>query len=211
MNTRFLGTLTAVFLTFFISLPTLAAVQGQFVQKDNLFPRVEFATSEGKVVVELDRSRAPITVNNFLTYVQDGSYKGSVFHRVERDEENDRDFVIQGGGYDKNYDGLHENDPIFNESGSGLENDMYTIAMAYQDRKPHSATRQFFFNMDNNDHLNPGSDWGFAVFGSVVEGFETLDKIMRVETDYQEKIGYSYVPKQPVIIFNIKVLEAQPY
>ena len=141
MNTRFLGTLTAVFLTFFISLPTLAAVQGQFVQKDNLFPRVEFATSEGKIVVELDRSRAPITVNNFLTYVQDGSYKGSVFHRVERDEENDRDFVIQGGGYDKNYDGLHENDPIFNESGSGLENDMYTIAMAYQDRKPHSATR----------------------------------------------------------------------
>ena len=65
--------------------------------------------------------------------------------------------------------------------------------------------------MDNNEHLNPGSDWGFSVFGTVVEGFETLDKIMAVETDYQEKIGYSYVPKQPVVIFDIKVLEAQPY
>lgn len=204
--------LTTLLLSALILLAPLAhsAVPGEFVQKNNLFPRVEFATSMGKIVVEMDRSRAPITVNNFLTYVKDGSYKGSVFHRVERDEENDRDFVIQGGGYDKDYDGLYENDPIFNESGSGLRNDMYTIAMAYQDRKPHSATRQFFFNMDNNDHLNPGSDWGFAVFGSVVEGFDTLDKIMQVETDFQEKIGYSYVPKQAVIIFDIKVLEETP-
>ena len=165
-------------LGLFFSVSSLAAQEGRFVQKDNIFPRVEIVTSMGSIVVELDRSKAPITVNNFLTYVSDKSYQGSVFHRIERDVENDRDFVIQGGGYDKDYDGLHENNPIFNESGNGLKNDMYSIAMAYQDRQPHSGTRQFFFNMDNNDHLNPGKDWGFAVFGSVMDGYDTLDKIM---------------------------------
>ncbi|RJF34748.1 peptidylprolyl isomerase [Pseudoalteromonas gelatinilytica] len=200
-----------IFLLSFILLfahSSFAATEGKFIQKDNMFPRVEIVTTLGSIVVEMDRSRAPITVNNFLTYVADGSYQGSVFHRVERDEDNERDFVIQGGGYDKDYDGLHENDPIFNESGNGLKNDMYSIAMAYQDRKPHSGTRQFFFNMDDNDHLNPGRDWGFAVFGMVMDGYETLDKIMRVETAFNEKIGYSFVPKDPVVILNVKVLDA---
>ena len=86
--------------SLFFSVSSLAAQEGRFVQKDNIFPRVEIVTSLGSIVVELDRSRAPITVNNFLTYVSDKSYQGSVFHRVERDVENDRDFVIQGGGYD---------------------------------------------------------------------------------------------------------------
>ncbi|MGO3300951.1 MAG: peptidylprolyl isomerase [Pseudoalteromonas sp.] len=187
-----------------------AAQEGRFVQKDNIFPRVEIVTTLGNITVELDRSRAPITVNNFLTYVADGSYQGTVFHRIERDVENDRDFVIQGGGYDKKYDGVYEGDPIFNESGNGLKNDMYSIAMAYQDREPHSGTRQFFFNMDNNDHLNPGRDWGFAVFGNVMEGYETLDKIMKVETGFNDKIGYDFVPKKPVVILNIKILDPTP-
>lgn len=186
-----------------------AAVDGKFVQKDNLFPRVKMTTSLGILVMELDRLRAPITVNNFLTYVANGDYKGSVFHRVERDDANEKDFVIQGGGYDKDYDGMFERTPIFNESGNGLRNDMYTIAMAYQDNKPHSATRQFFFNMDDNSHLNPGKGWGFAVFGYVVEGTETLDKIMQVETGYNAKLGYSFIPKEPVIIFSVDVLEEQ--
>jgi peptidyl-prolyl cis-trans isomerase A (cyclophilin A) len=107
-------------------------------------------------------------------------------------------------------EGLHQNDPIFNESGNGLKNDMYSIAMAYQDRQPHSGTRQFFFNMDNNDHLNPGRDWGFAVFGTVMEGYETLDKIMAVKTVYNEKIGYDFVPETPVVILNIKMIEPTP-
>lgn len=196
-------------LLLFLSLSATAAVSGKAVQKNNLFVRVKMATNMGDIIVELDRSRAPITANNFLTYVMDGSYQGSVFHRVERDEENDKDFVIQGGGYDKKYQGLHENKPIYNESGNGLKNDMYTIAMAYQDGKPHSGTRQFFFNMDDNDHLNPGRNWGFAVFGNVVEGYETLDKIMQVQTDFNDKIGYSYVPKKPVVIYNISVLPAE--
>ncbi|WP_404338515.1 peptidylprolyl isomerase [Pseudoalteromonas mariniglutinosa] len=191
----------------FFTTHSFAAQEGRFIQKDNIFPRVEIVTTLGSIVVEMDRSRAPITVNNFLTYVADGSYQGSVFHRIERDVENDRDFVIQGGGYDKDYDGLHENDPIFNESGNGLKNDMYSIAMAYQDREPHSGTRQFFFNMDDNDHLNPGRDWGFAVFGNVMEGYETLDKIMKVATGFNDKIGYDFVPETPVVILNVKVLE----
>lgn len=193
-----------------LSQSLFAATEGRFVQKNNMFPRVEITTTMGKIVIEMDRSKAPITVNNFLTYVMDGSYKGTVFHRVERDVENERDFVIQGGGYDRDYDGVYEGDPIFNESGNGSKNDMYSIAMAYQDRQPHSATRQFFFNMDDNDHLNPGKDWGFAVFGMVMEGYETLDKIMQVETGFNEKIGYDFVPKTPVIILNMAVLEPTP-
>lgn len=193
-----------------LSQPLIAATEGRFVQKNNMFPRVEITTTMGKIVIEMDRSKAPITVNNFLTYVMDGSYKGTVFHRVERDVENERDFVIQGGGYDRNYDGVYEGDPIFNESGNGSKNDMYSIAMAYQDRQPHSGTRQFFFNMDDNDHLNPGKDWGFAVFGMVMEGYETLDKIMQVETGFNEKIGYDFVSKTPVIILNMTVLEPTP-
>ncbi|KNC66803.1 peptidylprolyl isomerase [Pseudoalteromonas ardens] len=185
--------------------------EGRFVQKDNLFPKVQLNTSLGKVIVELDRSRAPITVNNFLTYVINGDYKGSVFHRVERDEANERDFVIQGGGYDKDYDGMFERPAIFNESGNGLKNNMYTIAMAYQDNKPHSGTRQFFFNMDDNDHLNPGRGWGFAVFGSVADGFDTLDKIMQVETDYNKKLGYTFIPKTPVIIHSIEMLPEETF
>ncbi|KZN58972.1 peptidylprolyl isomerase [Pseudoalteromonas luteoviolacea] len=185
--------------------------EGRFVQKDNLFPKVQINTSVGKITVELDRSRAPITVNNFLTYVVNDDYKGSVFHRVERDEANEKDFVIQGGGYDKDYDGMFERKPIFNESGNGMKNDMYSVAMAYQDNKPHSGTRQFFFNMDDNDHLNPGRGWGFAVFGNVTDGYETLDKIMQVETGYNKKLGYSFIPKTAVVIYSVDILPAEEF
>ena len=194
-----------------LSSSAIAEMSGKFVQKNNLFPRVQINTSKGPIVLELDRSRAPITVNNFLTYVVNKDYNGSVFHRVERDEVNDQDFVIQGGGYDREYDGMFEREAIFNESGNGLENDMYSVAMAYQDNKPHSATRQFFFNMDDNEHLNPGKDWGFAVFGNVIEGYETLDKIMRVETGYNEKLGYTFIPKEPIIILSVDVLKQPEY
>lgn len=196
---------------FFIILSALclslnAQTKGEFIQKDNAFPQVKIITSMGEIVVELDRRKAPLTVNNFLSYVADGGYEGTVFHRVEHDPEQERDFVIQGGGYDKKYDGMYTGVSIPNESGNGLKNDMYTIAMAYQDRKPHSATRQFFFNMNDNDHLNPGRDWGFAVFGYVMEGTETLDKIMRVETGCHDKLGWCFVPKTPVEIVKVQVL-----
>ncbi|KZN54097.1 MULTISPECIES: peptidylprolyl isomerase [Pseudoalteromonas] len=203
--------LVFAFLIVTASFAQAANKEGRFVQKDNLFPKVQINTSLGKIIVELDRSRAPLTVNNFLTYVVNGDYKGSVFHRVERDEANEKDFVIQGGGYDKDYDGMFERKPIFNESGNGLKNEMYSVAMAYQDSKPHSGTRQFFFNMDDNDHLNPGRGWGFAVFGNVTDGYETLDKIMQVETGYNQKLGYSFIPKTAVIIHSVDILPAEEF
>ncbi|KZN60999.1 peptidyl-prolyl cis-trans isomerase [Pseudoalteromonas luteoviolacea CPMOR-1] len=203
--------LVFAFIIVTASFAQAANKEGRFVQKDNLFPKVQINTSLGKIIVELDRSRAPLTVNNFLTYVVNGDYKGSVFHRVERDEANEKDFVIQGGGYDKDYDGMFERKPIFNESGNGLKNEMYSVAMAYQDSKPHSGTRQFFFNMDDNDHLNPGRDWGFAVFGNVTDGYETLDKIMQVETGYNQKLGYSFIPKTAVIIHSVDILPAEEF
>lgn len=195
-----------VLLTSFSSAANLIK-KGEFVQKDNAFPLVKLTTTMGDITVELDRRKAPITVNNFLGYVVDGGYEDTVFHRVEHDAEQERDFVIQGGGYDKDYDGAYMGPAIPNESGNGLKNDMYTIAMAYQDRKPHSATRQFFFNMNDNDHLNPGREWGFAVFGYVTEGSETLDKIMRVETGCHDKLGWCFVPKKPVVILKAQALD----
>ncbi|MGL4448795.1 MAG: peptidylprolyl isomerase, partial [Shewanella sp.] len=116
------------------------------IQKDTLYPQVEFDTSLGKIVVELDRTRAPITVDNFLTYVVKGEYNNTIFHRVISD------FVVQGGGLNPQLEELPEGKPIVNESGNGLTNSMGTIAMA-RDNDPHSATRQFYFNVTDNTKL----------------------------------------------------------
>ena len=130
---------------------------GSHVQPDNYYPRVKMVTSMGDIIVELDRSRAPITVNNFLRYVDMRSYEETIFHRIVPD------FVVQGGGYDTNFVEKPSLGKIFNESGNGLKNKMYNITMARQD-DPHSATRQFFFNMAKNDSLDPGRNWGYTVF-----------------------------------------------
>ena len=147
----------------------------------------------GDIIIELDRSRAPITVNNFLLYVQKRSYENTLFHRVEPD------FVIQGGGYDLDFNEKPSFAPIYNESGNGLKNKMYNIAMARKNG-PHTATRQFFFNMDNNSSLDPGRNWGYTVFGSVQEGYEVLDKMMEVKTDVDPKWGWPNVPVEKIII-----------
>jgi peptidyl-prolyl cis-trans isomerase A (cyclophilin A) len=153
----------------------------------------------GDIIVELDRSRAPITVNNFLRYVDKRSYEDTIFHRIMPD------FVVQGGGYDTNFIEKPSFGKIFNESGSGLKNKMYNITMARKD-DPHSATRQFFFNMSNNDSLDPGRDWGYTAFGSVVEGYEVLDKMAEVKTDFDPKYGWSDVPVEQVILIKVIVL-----
>lgn len=118
------------------------------IQPDSLYPQVEFDTSLGKIVVELDRTRAPITVDNFLTYVVKGEYNNTIFHRVISD------FVVQGGGLNPQLEELPAGKPIVNESGNGLSNSMGTIAMA-RDNEPHSATRQFYFNVADNTKLDP--------------------------------------------------------
>lgn len=172
---------------------------GSHIQPDNYYPRVKMVTSMGDIIVELDRSRAPITVNNFLRYVDKRSYEDTIFHRIVEG------FVVQGGGYDTNFIEKPSFGTIFNESGSGLKNNMYSITMARQ-KDPHSANRQFFFNMNDNDSLDPGRGWGYAVFGNVVEGYEVLDKIVMVKTDFDPKYGWSDVPVEQVILKKVIVL-----
>lgn len=189
--------LLCVLLSF--QFPTLAAKDGSEIQADELYPRVKLETSMGDIEVELDRKRAPITVNNFLRYVNRGSYDNTIFHRIVPN------FVVQGGGYDAEFNAQPAFPPIFNESGNGLKNDLYTIAMARQD-SPHSANRQFFFNAKDNDSLNPGRRWGYTVFGQILSGAEVVDAMATVETEYNMKVGWQNVPVEPVMLIKATIL-----
>lgn len=196
---RFIVNLLAIAITF-VSLSVFAASKdGSHIQPNNLYPRVKIETDLGEMVVELDRRRAPITVNNFLRYVEKGSYDNTVFHRIVPG------FVVQGGGYDKDFNELPSFDTIFNESGNGLKNDIYTVAMAREDN-PHSARRQFFFNVSDNEFLNPGRNWGYAVFGLVLEGAEVVDKLAQLETAYNAELGWRDVPVENVMLNKITLL-----
>ncbi|MCW8925364.1 MAG: peptidylprolyl isomerase [Xanthomonadales bacterium] len=166
---------------------------------DNLFPVVRLETSMGIIEVELNRMRAPATSNNFLRYVLEGGYDGTIFHRVMPG------FVVQGGGYTPEIKETAEHESIFNESGNGLQNIRGSVAMArYND--PHSATNQFFFNMENNTSLDPSSrSWGYAVFGEVISGMEVLEAISDVETAYSEKLNAEDVPVEQVLLIKATV------
>jgi len=166
---------------------------------DNMFPVVILETSMGNVEVEMNRMRAPMSVNNFLRYVLESEYDGTIFHRVMPG------FVVQGGGYTKDIEEKTMHANVLNESGNGLENVPGTIAMArYKD--PHSATRQFYFNMDYNSSLNPGSrNWGYTVFGTVISGMEVLEAIAEVETGYSEDLDAEDVPVVPVLLIRASV------
>ncbi|GAA5190684.1 peptidylprolyl isomerase [Ferrimonas gelatinilytica] len=168
------------------------------IQPGNLFPVVEMETSLGTLVIELDRSRARLTVDNFLRYVVDGVYDNSLFHRVEPG------FVVQGGGYDANYDSLPQREQLVNESGNGLRNRIGTIAMA-RTNDPHSATNQFYFNLDDNEGLDPGRRWGYAVFGEIVEGDAVLEQMGQVATDYHSGIGATTVPVEPLRLIRARL------
>lgn len=175
------------------------ACDGSKIQPDNTFPEILIQTSMGDILLELDRNRAPITVNNFLFYVESGKYIKTIFHRVEKD------FVIQGGGYDAKHEPIKECDTIFNESGNGLKNTVGSIAMARYDN-PHSASSQFFFNLSDTPSLDPNAkNWGYTVFGEVVEGMEVLQKISNAETGYSEKLVAESVPLEPIIIQKISI------
>ncbi|WP_297891761.1 peptidylprolyl isomerase [Shewanella sp.] len=170
------------------------------IQPDTLYPQVEFDTSLGKIVVELDRTRAPITVDNFLTYVVKGEYDNTIFHRVISD------FVVQGGGLNTKLEELPAGKPIVNESGNGLTNSMGTIAMA-RDNEPHSATRQFYFNVADNTKLDPSKRrWGYAVFGEIIEGKTVLEAMAVVETTTNAKLNWPDVPVTPIILKTAKLL-----
>jgi len=156
-------------------------------------PRVHLKTTMGDIVLELDKEKAPVTVDNFLQYVKSGFYNGTVFHRVIDG------FMIQGGGYDKNLKPKHTRKPIKNEGGNGLSNAPYSVAMAREDN-PDSATSQFFINVADNAGLDRANrvDAGYAVFGKVVDGQETVDKIKKVLVD--DKPGFQNVPVIPVVV-----------
>lgn len=179
--------------------PKLEAPIGAAIQKDNYYPRVKLETSEGDIVVELNRAKAPLTTNNFLTYVKQGEYNNTLFHRIIVD------YIVQGGGYDTEYKDKKENFKIINESGNGLKNVMYSIAMARMS-DPHSAKRQFFFNMGDNKNLDPGRRWGYAVFGMVMEGQEVLDKIVVVETHTHPENGIADTPIEDIILKRASIL-----
>lgn len=198
---QFLKFLTVI--TFIFSFNALAKGDGSEIQEGNLFIKVKLETDLGDIIVELDRRRAPITVNNFLRYVVKGSYDDTIFHRIIPG------FAVQGGGYDKDFVAKPSFGPIFNESGNGLKNDMYTIAMARQD-DPHSANRQFFFNVMDNAYLNPGKDWGYAVFGLVVQGAEVVDAMAEVETAYKADVGWRDVPVKTVMLKKATLLPMMP-
>lgn len=163
------------------------------------YPDVAMETTLGTFVVQLDRKRAPLTVENFLNYVNTGFYNGTLFHRVVPG------FVIQGGGYTTAYVQKKTLAPIPNESGNGLENLRGSIAMA-RDAAPHSADAQFYLNLVDNRKLDPRPDrWGYAVFGKVVQGMDVADKIAAVPTS---KVGPfdQDAPLTPVVIRKAWVL-----
>ncbi len=163
---------------------------------------VTIYTTFGPITVDLDAEKAPKTVANFLEYVKDGFYDGTIFHRVIDN------FMIQGGGFDINMSQKATREPVDNEAENGLKNDFGTIAMA-RTMDPHSATAQFFINVKDNDFLNHSGKnmqgWGYTVFGKVVSGEEVLNKIRAVATTSRN--GHQDVPTDPVIIEKIEVVE----
>lgn len=137
---------------------------------------IEIHTTEGSIIIQLDGRRAPITVSNFVQLVKEKYFNGTIFHRVIPD------FMIQGGGFNKDLIDLEPVETIVNESGNGLKNLRGTIAMA-RTSNPHSANAQFFINTKDNSFLNPKSgNWGYAVFGNVIEGMNVVDKISKKPT-----------------------------
>ena len=176
--------------------------RGANIQPDDFFPRVQLDTTAGKIIVELDRIRAPITANNFLYYVHNGSYDGTIFHRVVKE------FVVQGGGYDEHFDERKAKSAIFNESGNGLKNELFSIAMA-RENDPHSAMRQFYFNMADNEGLDPGKSWGYTVFGTVTAGEEVLEIIANTKVHYHDKLDWENVPVRPIFLKKATLLKDQ--
>ena len=174
------------------------------LNKEEAMPKVKMTTSYGEIVIELDKENAPITTENFLSYVESGFYNETVFHRVISG------FMIQGGGHLADMTPKDEKlDPIQNEANNGLKNNRGTIAMA-RTANPHSASSQFFINHADNAFLNFRTNqvdegWGYAVFGQVIEGMEVVDKIADVETG---SVGpYQDVPVEAITVLKTEIID----
>ena len=164
--------------------------------------KVKLETSMGEIVIELNEEAAPVTVKNFLRYVEEGFFDGTIFHRVIPD------FMIQGGGFTADMRQRKTHAPIVNEGDNGLKNARGTIAMA-RTGDPDSATSQFFINHKNNEFLDYAGpeEPGYAVFGKVTEGMDVVDAIAAVET--ARKGSYSDVPVKPVVIKSVQVVSSR--
>lgn len=185
-------TIFGLILAFTLSMASYAA------------PSVKVETSLGEFVVELNQEKAPKTVANFLSYVNSGFYENTIFHRVIDG------FMIQGGGFTSDYKRKMPQAPVMNEADNGLRNKRGSIAMA-RTSDPHSATTQFFINVNNNSNLDHTSKtprgWGYAVFGHVIKGMGTVDKIRKVKTGPGGPFR-SDAPREPVIIKKITLINA---
>ncbi len=175
---------------------------GEKMAANTTNPKVKIETTLGDIVLELDAQNAPVSTQNFMTYVKAGHYDGTIFHRVIPN------FMIQGGGMNPDMSEKETRAPIKNEANNSLKNERGTVAMA-RTNDPHSATSQFFINVKDNGFLNFTREdmqgWGYAVFGKVVEGMDVVDKIEAVKTGNK---GYHQdVPQEPVIMKKVTVIE----
>ncbi|KLV05944.1 hypothetical protein ABT56_10495 [Photobacterium aquae] len=172
-----------------LALPVSAATQ------------VKVDTNLGDFVIQLDEKSAPVSSQNFLRYVEDGSYVGTIFHRVIPG------FMAQGGGFDKDLKRQPSYAPIKNEAKNGLSNLRATVAMA-RTQDPNSATRQFYINYKDNNFLDASPmNPGYAVFGKVVKGFSVIEKMTEIPTTTIRSMGMKDVPQQPIVIEAIEVLK----
>lgn len=190
------------FVVMVICLTLIAMSESEVAAKN---PMVVMETSKGTIEIELFEDKAPITVKNFLQYVKDKHYDGTIFHRVIGKGNSGKDFMIQGGGFEPGMKQKKTGAPIKNEASNGLSNLTGTLAMA-RTSDPDSATAQFFINVADNKFLDkqPGSD-GYAVFGKVTKGMDIVNKIKDVETGRSQ--GFSDVPTEDVVIKSVKVKE----
>ena len=177
--------------------------QTEYYPEEDQMSLVTISTSAGDIHLELDADNAPITVANFLKLAEDGYYTGTIFHRIIEG------FMVQGGGLDENMTPKPTNtDPIQNEANNGLKNNRGSIAMA-RTMDPHSATGQFFINHKDNDFLNHTAEtsqgWGYAVFGSVIDGMDVVDQIALSTTSNVG--GYADAPLEPTVINSVTVSE----
>jgi cyclophilin family peptidyl-prolyl cis-trans isomerase len=162
-------------------------------------PRVRVVTNRGEFEMQLDQARAPFTVDNFLQYAREGHYEGTIFHRIVQG------FVAQAGGYTENLEPKTTARSVVNESGNGLSNMRGTVGMA-RTAEPHSANAQFYINLADNLDLNPRpTRWGYAVFGTVVEGMEVVDEIGHTATGAGGPFDRS-VPTDPIVIQRVEIL-----
>lgn len=199
--------LRRLFLSLPLALLTLTASPLSQAQTDAAtpaaaHPQVLMETNYGTIVIELYPEKAPKTVENFLAYVHEGFYDGTIFHRVIAD------FMVQGGGFTPEMDKKITRAPIQNEADNGLRNQIGTVAMA-RTNDPHSATAQFFINVAQNSFLDfrekTPRAYGYAVFGKVIQGMKTVNQIRNVRTGF--KNGYGDVPLEPVVIEKVRQIK----